>query len=396
MAHAETQKLTQDDAQRAALAELNANTLAEEEKAEKRKTKQGNACMISQLHDLAEAVLAKKSGESNDEQILPLEDSRGQYNPNSDLMSDLEDNSVNVGVLGGGDPKVLKSGDNSDPSASNDPTSNDAPSDPYSNTGLAKAIQEKIKALLGELKKNPFADVTMGISEVFQMIQQFGGNVVGQDAQAQQAMTDFIGTSSYVQNLLADKDGTPQYDVNPYTGEIEKDKPKVSPEQALSDALKSIKSRMNSPYVLDKDGNPTKTPNYLYNFFHDPKAPNNQALANNIETNMEGIAKALGNDSTSDPIDIPKDSIKNMWQKATPQPSASGKPAPQPDPTTLQAVQTAMGDFANTLTSSSSAVQALAKSDTQTYTAEQGNFNKFLQAQISQEKSFVANQKSNG
>lgn len=394
MAHSETQKLTQDDAQRAALAELNANTLAEEEKAEKRKTKQGNACMISQLHELAEAVLQKKSSESNDEEkFLPVEGSRRQYNPNSDLMSDLEDNSVNIGVLGGKDPKVLKSGDNSDPSASNDLTSNDTPSDPYSNAGLAKAIQEKIKALLDELKKNPFADVTMGIGEVFQMIQQFGGNVVGQDAQAQQAMTDFIGTSSYVQNLLADKDGTPQYDVNPYTGEIEKDKPKVSPEQALSDALKSIKSRMNSPYVLDKDGKPTKTPNYLYNFFHNP---NNQSLANNIETNMEGIANALGNDGKGDPLDIEKDAIKNMWQKATPQPSASGKPAPQPDPTTLQAVQTAMGDFANTLTSSSSAVQALAKSDTQTYTAEQGNFNKFLQAQISQEKTFVANQKSNG
>lgn len=296
--------------------------------------------------------------------------------------------------------------------------------DPYSTAGMKENIVNEIYNALAELKSGHM-DVSEQLIFIFGKMQSFSGNIVGQDSETQTMMTGYISGSSELQKVLGmkpDSSGnmSKTEDINRYTGQPEPGT-SVDPETALGHECEYLLNNPKTEYKLGTDGNPltdaagNKIKNPAKKFFDA-----HPDLYSSIQSNVEQVLDGLGDSSTNGPgqithtgdpgysddgsggesISFPhtgKDGfIANMWNKATTTPSSSGSPGTQGDPTILQAVQTAMGSVSQSYTSSSSASQALAKTDTQTYTSAQGNFNKFLQAMISQIKAMVQGQKSSG
>lgn len=298
--------------------------------------------------------------------------------------------------------------------------------DPYSTAGMKQNIVNEIYNALAELKSGHM-DVSEQLIFIFGKMQSFSGNVVGQDSETQTMMTGYISGSSELQKILGMKpnsDGSMDQteDINQYTGKPEAGT-KVDPEVALGHECEYLLNNPKTEYKLGADGKPltdaagNKIKNPAYNFFNA-----HPDLYSSIQSNVEQVLDGLGDSSSGGPgkishtgtpgysddgsggesITFPDGKtgkngfIANMWNKATTTPSKSGSPGTQGDPTILQAVQTAMGSVSQSYTSSSSASQALAKTDTQTFTSAQGNFNKFLQAFISQVKSMVQGQKTSG
>jgi hypothetical protein len=362
------------------------------------------AAMMSQLNDLTGSLLegaAPTGPDVSGVSDVPLGSDDDSDDSSAGVLGSAgTDQYKNVGALGSDGKDV----DTSKGVLSNqDPESPTISNDPYSNEGFQKEIMAKIKAMYDQLKANPAADITAELSAVLGDFAQFGNNQVGQAAEAQTMMTGLTKVSSYVQNCINDKSGTKdQYPINPYTGEQEKDKPKVTAEDALNNAVKYLHDNAFSQYQLGKDGKPVmernkagqlvKKPNKLYNFFNDPAHPGNKALMESIKTNIESVTTALG--GTTDDLTIPKGAIAKMWKDDAGDYTKS-PPVPS-NPATLNAVNSGMGSLGQSLNSGGSAMQAVAKILVQGQQAELATFNKSMQSEMSVVKAMVSGQKASG
>ena len=354
--------------------------------------KHRKSVLFSELSDYAAAVQSSSEGNS----------STPSY---SSASNDLFGAENNGGVLGVND---------------DDDDDSDNP-DPYANGGLLKKLKDEIAKLATELKSGSLQDHMAELGQILNDLTSLNGNVVGQDAESQTAMSGYIGGAANVQKYLADQTGTAdQDDINPYTGKPNIDPKTGKPIQvtatvALQHELSYLSNSPKTEYELNSDGTPVVdhtdpdgTKHYrksrIYEFFNDPS---NKGLSDSLQGNINTLVNSL-TDGTYKPsmsgtagyvidpatgklvpgsgseINIPDGAIKNAWDKAN----------NKQDPSIVTRMQTAAGALSSTLTSGSAALQAVAKSDTQQYQSAQGATNNFLMDWITLEKSMVKGQVS--
>ncbi len=328
------------------------------------------------------------------------------------------------------------------------------PNDPYSTAGLRDALMTEIDNCIKELKAHP-GDMTEVMNKIFGDMQKVQGLLVGQSSDTQTGLTTAITGIANLQKYGADKDGTPQQDINIFTGKPATNPDgtakMVSPEQAFKDESMFLinspdtKDKLDSSGhripavgqdgkpILDKNGNPTYLENPMYKFAH---TPGNESVAAQLKSAVEGAVTSLsggkfpattsgtsgyvvgadgqvevGTDGypsgTCETVNIQGDSdkpdssgnytkgsISNMWNLADPvAPPGSSKP-PAPDSSILNSFQSAMGTLGQAGTASSSTLQAFIKVLTDNFTASQGNYNKALSGTIDMLKVFVQAQKT--
>jgi hypothetical protein len=310
------------------------------------------------------------------------------------------------------------------------------PGDPYSNQGAQAAIDNEIQSIYEALKAGK--DVSMMINDVMNKIQNFGSNVIGQYSESQTQLTKYLSGVSNVQSIVNDQDGTARQDIDKYTGKgvvDSKGNPVyVSPTKALEDQLSYLLNDPQTKYMMKAgpDGpEPTTnppTPNPSYAFFQ-----SHPDLYDSMKSNIQNFVTSLKNPSpgsgtiefddgnagynnhnngigfTNAPEgyqDHPKSpgtidanttfttgsALDNMWEMANQKidPTTGAKP----DPSILNQVTSAIGSINQSYTSASSAVQTVSQTKEQTFNAEQGMFNKFMQAINSLVKSFTQAQKT--
>jgi hypothetical protein len=309
---------------------------------------------------------------------------------------------------------------------------NDNDNDPPVGKGLKAAIMALIATIMKNLKAG--MDVSSDMNKLLNMLQSFGGNVVGQDAEAQKQLTKYLSGVSNIQGIINDENGAPQQDIDPYSGQkvLNQDGSArmVSPEEALQHQLQYLLNDPQTKYKMQDDGSghpkliEPKMLNPSYAFFqahpelYDEMKSNLSNLVSSLK-NKDGSCPSIDNEpagynvlpdgtispgtniqSGSFPYDPTPNqnsyeggAIENMWEKANQpiDPSTGAKP----DPTILNQVMSAVGSINQSYTSASSAEQTVAQADIQTFNTEQGIFNKFLQAENSVIKALVAGQKPN-
>lgn len=359
--------------------------------------KHGKAALFSELSDYAAAVQSS----SDDTSSSPSE------SDTSDDLFGVDGNNALFGV-------------NEDDDGGSNGGSDDGDTD-YDNTALLKKLEDEIAKLAAELKSGSLSDHMAELGQILNDLTSVFGNFVGQDADSQTAMSDYIAGDANVQKYLADQTGTAdQDDINPYTGKVEIDpktgqSKKVTASVALEHELSYLSNSPKTEYELNDDGTPkvdhvdpdgTKhyVKNPVYNFF---KNPANKSLTDSLESNINTLVNSLTDGNykpsmsgdpgyTIDPatgkvsggaqITIPDGAIKNAWDKANSHDN--------PDPSIVKAMQSASGTLSSSYTSGSSAIQDLAKSDTQMYQTAQGGTNNFFMDWINLEKTMQKGQVS--
>lgn len=281
--------------------------------------------------------------------------------------------------------------------------------DPSSPKGqLLTAIYQ----LIAQMKSGKPMDQSSAMSTIMGKMTAISGGMVSADADTMTAMNKYDAASANMQSAISDQDGSKVPLINKYTGKPEVDangNPVTgTPEQAIANDAEFLKNNPNQKYDLDSNGNPIQVKNAdgtgkvgpdgkpvyqqnrSYNFFHGNN-DKNIALYQSMSTNVDSVLKGLDPSYTPPTpdasgnvsISIKDGSVEDMWEKANPPPpSDPSQPAPKPDSTQLQAVQSAHASLVQSLASNSSAVQALAKEDSNTYTTLSATLNKFDQSWV--------------
>jgi len=309
---------------------------------------------------------------------------------------------------------------------------NQDPDNPYSVSGMEKYLVWEIDQLMADIKSGKM-DITTQMAVIFGHLTSFFDNVVGQDSQSQSAMNKYIGGASEMQKIFQDTDGTPLQQVNPYTGKPEwtidpKTNQKVPvyapPEAVLNNEAHYLITNPLQQYELGDDGKPkidkmgNKIKNPSYAFYQKNNDLYNQTKQDIVTavTGMSNGQKVTFDDKSGyfsipqgDPSKDPKDIdpvtglprysggiIQSIHAEANPQPDPSdpSKPVPQPNLTRLNAWNTAMGNTTQSYTNTSSAVQAVIKTDTQTYQSANSSQTKVLSGITDLSKAFVQGQKT--
>jgi hypothetical protein len=302
--------------------------------------------------------------------------------------------------------------------------------DPNSPKGQLMAAIEK---LIEEMKTGKSMDHSSAMSAIMGKMSAISGGMVSADADTMTAMNKYDAASANMQTAIADQHGTADVPlINKYTGKPElygdvgspsgdasnKGKPVLgSPEQAIDQDAEFLKNNPNHQYELDgagdkiqaknADGSPkvdaNNQPVYVvnrsFNFFHGNN-DKNIALYHGMSTNVDNVLSGLDPSYKPAPCSVGTDAVINidpgdpkatpptlgcvekMWNKInSPQGGTDGKKG-LPDSTQLQTVQSAHASLVQSLSSNSSAIQALAKEDQNTYTTTTATLNKFDQSWV--------------
>lgn len=301
-------------------------------------------------------------------------------------------------------------------------------------------LMSKVTALQEALASGEVVDVTIQIALILGLIVEIGGDIVQDDADSLTATDKYLAVAADMQTIVSTQNGAEVQDINPFTGQgVTKDgvAQMVLPEIALANATQYLINNPNTQYNLNSEGmaiqatdedgnliydgaNPVWEENPIYDFFLA-----NPELADSTIANVESVVMGLQDEEvgipeiglgtagyTIDPatgqvtgfgreVSIPSDTgtgapglIQNMWDQTEGYFAEDGETYISGDPAISQQTLNGMASLNQSLTSNSSAVQALAQADAQTLNAQETTLNKFLQAMISQMKTMVQSQKS--